>query len=173
MARWWSVMSPPSLDALLRDALVGLLLELAEGPPGDLAFVVNPGDHGVLGSLAALSAFEASARPNGRSSVAAHVQHLQYGFQLLNRWIRGDDHAFSDADYAQSWGHQQVTDEQWRELRDALEREVRAWMSAVGTPRDWDPVTLGGTIGSVAHLAYHLGAIRQLVASASGPPARD
>jgi hypothetical protein len=166
-------MSPPSLDALLRDALLGLLRELTEGPPGGFAFVVNPGDRGVLGSLAALSASEASARPNGRSSVAAHVQHLRYGFQLLNRWIRGDNNAFDGADYSQSWGLQEVTDQEWRELRDALEREARAWMAAVGTPRDWDPVTLGGTIGSVAHLAYHLGAIRQLVASASGPPARD
>jgi hypothetical protein len=32
---------------------------------------------------------------------------------------------------------------------------------------------LSGAMGSVAHLAYHLGAIRQLVAAASGPRARD
>jgi hypothetical protein len=32
---------------------------------------------------------------------------------------------------------------------------------------------LGAAIGSVAHLGYHLGAIRQLVPSAAGPRATD
>ncbi|HEY6359651.1 MAG TPA: DinB family protein [Vicinamibacterales bacterium] len=160
------------LDTLLRETLSGLLRELVDGPSGDVAFVVNPGDQGLLGSLARLSAPDASARPGGRSSVAAHVQHLRYGFEILNRWLRGEN-PFADASYAASWGRQQVTDEEWRDLRNALDREVRAWMSAVTAPREWDAVTLSGAIGSVAHLAYHLGAIRQLVASASGPPAAD
>jgi hypothetical protein len=105
--------------------------------------------------------------------VAAHTQHVRYGFELLNRWIRGDDNAFADADFARSWGTQTVTDAEWRELREALERETRAWTSALEAPRDWDPVRLGGAIGSVAHLAYHIGAIRQVARSTSGPPATD
>lgn len=157
------------LHDLLRESLVGLLRELVEGPPGDVAFVLNPGDAGILRSLDRLSASEASARPNGRSSVAAHVQHLRYGFELLNRWARGED-PFADADWSKSWGLQQVNDEEWRELREALGREARAWMTAVTERATWDPVTLGGSIGSAAHLAYHLGAIRQLVPAASGPP---
>jgi hypothetical protein len=156
----------------MRDTLRDLLRELLDGPPGEMAFVVNPGDRGLLGSLTRLSAAEASARPGGRSSIASHVRHLRYGFELLNRWARGEN-PFADADYAASWDHQQVTDDEWRQLRDRLEREARAWMAAVQAPRKWDPVTLGGTIGSVAHLGYHLGAIRQLAAAAAGPPASD
>jgi hypothetical protein len=165
-------MQAMSLDRLLKDVLRDLLRELVDGPPGDLAFVVNPGDPGMIRSLARLSAAEASARPDGRSSVAAHTQHLRYGFELLNRWARGED-PFADADFASSWGLQQVTDGQWRDLREALDRELRRWMDALSERKDWDPLTLGGTISSVAHLAYHLGAIRQLVPAASGPPARD
>ena len=160
------------LDALLRDVMAGLLRELFDGPPSDMAFVVNPGDRGLSGSLAGLSAAEASARPAGRSSVAAHTHHLRYGFELLNRWLRGEN-PFAEATYAASWGHQHVSDEEWSELRAALTREVRAWMTVLSAPREWDAMTLSGAIGSVAHLAYHVGAIRQLVPAAAGPRASD
>ena len=157
---------------LFRDAVVGLLRELVDGPPGDVAFIVNPGDRGILGSLARISASDASARPDGRSSVAAHVRHLHYGFELLNRWARGEE-PFADANWAASWGMQEVTDGEWRDLIAALEGEARAWMSAVSSRQDWDSTMVSGAMSSVAHLAYHLGAIRQLSPAASGPPAAD
>jgi hypothetical protein len=161
------------LDALLRRTLRDLLRELVDGPPGEFAFVLNPGDRGLIGSLAQLSAAEASARPNGRSSVAAHTQHVRYGFELLSRWIGGDDNAFAGADFARSWGTQAVGDAEWQTLRDGLEQETRNWGAALDAPREWDRLTLGAAIGSVAHLAYHIGAIRQLAKPASGPPASD
>lgn len=157
---------------LFREALVGLLRELVDGPPGDTAFILNPGDRGILRSLAQIPATDASARPGGRSSVAAHVQHLRYGFELLNRWARGDE-PFADAKWAASWRMQEVTDHQWRELIASLEREARAWMSALASRQDWDSTMMSGAMSSVAHLGYHLGAIRQLVPGASGPLARD
>ena len=160
-------------DPLLPDVLRNLLRELFDGPPGEFAFIVNPGDHGLVGSLAALSAADASARPGGRSSVAAHAQHLRYGFSLLNRWIRGDDHAFDNAAYAESWGRQQVNEDEWRDLRDGLAGEVHAWAEALATPREWNALTLGGAVSSVAHLAYHLGAIRQIAPAVAGPKAKD
>ena len=36
-------------------------------------------------------------------------------------------------------------------------------IAAVDQPRDWDEISLTGTLGSCAHIAYHLGAIRQIV----------
>ena len=157
---------------LFREALVGLLRELVDGPPGKTAFIVNPGDQGILRSLARISATDASARPGGRSSVAAHVQHVRYGFELLNRWAHGEE-PFADAEWAASWRMQEVTDDEWRELIAALEREARGWMSALSSRQDWDSTMVSGAMSSVAHLAYHLGAIRQLVVGAAGPPARD
>lgn len=75
--------------------------------------------------------------------------------------------------FAESWTRQQVDDAGWRALLDALEREVRDWMAALPQRRDWDMISLSGAIGSMAHLACHLGAIRQLVPGGAGPPARD
>jgi hypothetical protein len=155
------------LNPLLVEALKGLLTELAVGPPGKSAYVLNPGDRGLLESLRALSAAQASARPQGRSSIASHAHHLHYGFTLMNRWARGED-PFTDANWSESWRQQQVGDAAWAQLLTALGDEIRKWREAIGS-RDWDPVVLSGTIGSVAHLAYHRGAIRQLNAAAAGP----
>lgn len=59
--------------------------EIVQGPPGDFAFVLNPSDPGLLRSLARLSAADASyVPPNRGSSVAAHVDHLRYGIELLH-----------------------------------------------------------------------------------------
>jgi hypothetical protein len=161
------------LTALLPQVLTSLFREVVDGPSGDMAFIVNPGDHGLVGSLAALSAQEASARIGGRSSVAAHVQHLRYGLTLLNRWADGDQNAFADASFAESWRHQQVDEAQWRTLRQAFQDEARNWVARLEAPRAWDPVTLSGFVSSVAHTAYHMGAIRQLVPAAAGPAAKD
>ena len=159
------------LNALLLETVRGLMTELADGPPGQADYMLNPGDRGLLKSLQALSAAQASARPQGRSSIASHTHHLHYGFTLMNRWARGED-PFKDADWKDSWTHQQVTDAEWSRLLADLGSEIKQWREAIGS-RDWDPVVLGGTIGSVAHLAYHMGAIRQLDAAAVGPRATD
>jgi hypothetical protein len=46
-------------------------------------------------------------------------------------------------------------------------------MSAIGEREDWDADSLTNVVGSLAHLAYHLGAIRQLTQAAAGPKAAD
>lgn len=154
-------------SSLLVDALRGLLSELADGPV-DTAYFLNRGDRGLLASLRALSAKQASARPQWRSSVASHVHHLRYGLSLLNRWARGDD-PYGDADWSESWRHQQVNDAEWSELVAGLDEQIRNWRDAMAFPRPLDPSGFRETIGSVVHLAYHLGAIRQLDAAAAGP----
>lgn len=158
---------------MTQQSLITLLRELLFGPPKEFAFVLNPGDAGLLASLDKLSAAQASARPEGRSSIAAHVDHLAYGLSLTNQWARGEEDPFSKADYAASWTRQTVNDEEWAARREKLRAEAEAWLEAVGTPRQWDAVTLNGTFGSIVHLAYHIGAIRQVDAATHGPRATD
>jgi hypothetical protein len=153
-------------------ALGDLLTELIDGPPGDYAFILNPGDSGLLRSLAMLSADEASATATGGASIAAHVDHLRYGFELLNRWAAGEE-PFSNADYSKSWGRTVVSDAEWLSRREALRREAYAWREAMQKPREMSDIELKGLIGSTVHLAYHLGAIRQINRAARGPAATD
>jgi hypothetical protein len=151
------------LATLLPQVLTSLFREMVDGPPGDMAFIVNPGDRGLIASLAAVPAAQASARPGGRPSIAGHVQHLRFGLALLNKWAGGDPNAFAEASFAESWSHQQVSDDEWRALRQAFEGEARQWQARLDAPREWDAMTLSGFVSSVAHTAYHMGAIRQLV----------
>ena len=155
----------------LRRSIVDLLHELLDGP-GRVGFVLNPGDAGLLASLRALTAKDASARPGGRSSVAAHVDHLRYGFELLNRSAAGED-PWAGADYSASWRKQEVGDAEWRALLDSLESEARAWITALNRLQNASALEWTTAVSSAVHLAYHAGAIRQIAASAAGPRARD
>jgi hypothetical protein len=156
----------------LATALAGLMTELVDGAPETAAHILNRGDPGLLRSLDRLSAAAASAVVPGGSSVAAHAEHLRYGLSLMNRWAVGDN-PFADADWAQSWAKTTVSDADWRQLRAALRDETHRWMRALRTERAMDQVELNDMVASVAHLAYHLGAIRQIDRATRGPAAND
>jgi hypothetical protein len=157
----------------LRQTIADLFHELTHGPAAEAGWVLNPGDRGLIAALHTLSGEDASARIGGRSSIAAHVDHVRYGLELMNRWASGEPDPFATADYSASWGRQRVTEGEWRNLRDALAREAHSWERAVREPRDLDRFAVTGMIGSVVHLAYHLGAIRQINAATAGPRAKD
>jgi hypothetical protein len=130
--------------------------------------MLNGGDEGLLRSLDKLTAAEASALTPTASSIAAHVDHLRYGLSLMNRWGNGED-PFGDADWSASWHKTTVSDQAWQQLRAELREEAAGWLAALRNPRQVDDSELSGMIGSVAHLAYHLGAIRQINQLARGP----
>jgi hypothetical protein len=66
-----------------------------------------------------------------------------------------------------------VSEAEWASRREALRREAYAWREALKRPRDLSNFELTGVVASVAHLAYHLGAIRQIDRSTRGPSARE
>ena len=85
-------------------ALSKLLGEIFDGPPGQEAYILNPGDSGLLRQLDGISAATASARPApGQSSIAAHVDHLHYGLSLLTRCAAGEENPWAEADWNASW----------------------------------------------------------------------
>ena len=155
--------------ASIHGALSTVLNELLDGSAMDSGWVLNPKDPGLLRSLANLSAAQASAIPaGGRSSIAAHVDHLRYGLSLLNRWSQ-EENPFADADWSASWKRLNVSESEWSSLRADLQSEARKWQTAVDQPRELTDDELKGYLASAAHLAYHLGAIRQINAAARGP----
>jgi hypothetical protein len=154
-------------------ALAALLGELIDGSASEASWILNPEDPGLRRSLETLPASAASVVPAaGGSSVAAHVDHLCYGLELLNRWSRGED-PFADANYSASWRRSVVSDTEWAALRDRLWREAHAWMENIRNPRPLSEAEVTNIVSSVAHLAYHFGAIRQIDRSTRGPLARD
>jgi hypothetical protein len=160
------------LDIVHR-ALLKVLSELIDGAAAEECWVLNRQDPGLFRSLDMLSAEQASAvPPAGGASIAAHVDHLRYGLELLNRWSRGEE-PFADANYSASWNRITVSEKQWASRREDLRREAYEWRTAMQQPREPNEFELTGIVASVAHLAYHLGAIRQIDRSIRGPSAQD
>ena len=160
---------------LFAEALPAIFRELVEGSPDPQArtYVLNQGDSGLLAALERLSAAAASATHDGAPSIAAHVDHLRYGLSLLNRWGDGVSPPWPEMDWAASWRRIVVSEAEWRTLRDELRHEAARWAVALARPREVSAVEAGWMAGSVAHLAYHMGTIRQLDRGTRGPTAED
>lgn len=150
--------------------LARLFAELVDGTSGQKgAFILNTGDIGMLRSLDALDASQASQSTNGGATIAAHAQHVRYGLSLMNRWATHGGDPFSDATWDAAWKISTVDDAAWAEIRAGLRDEAHRWLAALRTPRQATDLELAGLAGSVAHLAYHLGAIRQIDKHTRGP----
>jgi hypothetical protein len=153
----------------LESVLPGLFSELVRGAQRGGAFILNSGDAGMLASLDALSAADASRSVNGGATIAAHAEHVRYGLFLMNHCAREGGNPFADARWDEAWKTSIVDEPRWRDIREGLRRETDEWLKVLGTRRAPSDVELSGLIASVAHLAYHLGAIRQIAPEARGP----
>lgn len=159
-------MPTPDLHLALRQ----LFSELADGPAeSGEAFILNSGDIGLLRSLDKLSASDASQASEGGATIAAHTQHVRYGLLLMNRWATEGGNPFADATWDEAWKLSDVNEPQWEEIRRGLRQESQRWLGALESSREANAKELNGMIASIAHLAYHLGAIRQIARRARGP----
>ena len=104
------------------------------------------------------------------ATIAAHVQHVRYGLSLMNRWASEGGNPFADAKWDEAW----KTSRRWtptsgRRSEAACVTRRDRWLQALGSPRDVTEIELSGMIASIAHLAYHFGALRQIAKVARGP----
>lgn len=151
-------------------ALARLFSELVDGTSGrGNAFILNTNDVGLLRSLDKLSAADASTFVHQGATIAAHAQHVRYGLSLMNRWAREGGNPFADAKWDEAWKISVVDASTWDEIRAGLGSEAHRWLEILQTPRECSGVELTGMISSVAHLAYHLGAVRQISQHLRGP----
>jgi hypothetical protein len=151
-------------------ALSRLFSELVDGTRGDgSAFILNTGDVGLLQSLDKLLPGEASASTNQGATIAAHAQHVRYGLSLMNQWAREGGNPFANARWDDAWKVVAVDALAWDDIRDGLREETQRWLEVLQSPREVSGLELAGMISSVAHLAYHVGAIRQISKTVRGP----
>ena len=91
-------------DSIFHEAISKLLIEVFEGPPGDEAYVLNPGDPGFSGSLKPFPRQPRQPPPTpAKPPIAAHVDHVLYGLSLMNRWTAGEENPWASADWNASW----------------------------------------------------------------------
>lgn len=140
---------------LWQDALLGAMNEAFDALEGQAWY------EGLLPTLEHLNADMASrTSAAGRSSIAAHCEHLRYVLEVMNAWTRGER---PEIDWAQSWQHVTVTPAGWDALRTAIRDEGNRLEVALRERSEWTQRFAQLAINNVAHIAYHVGAIRQLL----------
>ena len=159
----------------LSDILPTLFTEIVFGSPDPETptFMLNRGDVGLLASLDRVSAEGASATPRGGASIAAHTEHLRYGLSILNRWASGEPSPWEAADWTLAWKKPSVSAAEWEALQQELRREAESWVKVLAAPPEMGSAAARWITGSIAHTAYHLGAIRQIDRASRGPTAED
>src|SRR5262249_7270649 len=90
-----------------------------------------------------------------------HVHHIVFGLNASAAWIRGDR---TKHDWQQSWRVKGVDEAGWAELLRQLRAGYADLREAIEKQGVSSSDAFGGAVGAVAHVAYHLGAIRQKMA---------
>ncbi len=153
-------MSDLSLDAVIRQIINVLDETFIYRKKPWTYFTDNKPDAGFLGLLEGLNAADAS-RPIAGTSIVSHVHHVIFSLLESTAWIVGDH---SHKDWNESWRVNTVTDEEWSKMLDHMRASFLALRNTIRDRGAADILTVGGTVGVLAHMAFHLGAIRQKVA---------
>ena len=142
-----------------KQQLLAVLREGVEGSSRSFTYFIDSGGE-LRATLASLDAGDASKEIGG-NSIAAHAHHIRFGSDTFAAWIRGDR---ARRDWSESWRVSAVNADEWTQLRRDVFASTDALRDAIEQLDESDEAQLGGAIGAIAHLAYHLGAIRQKLA---------
>lgn len=155
-------MAAIGVDAAINQVL-GVLSEAFEGPKQSWSyFTDNSRDAGLFGSLSRLDAAAAS-RVLGRTSIAAHVHHVIFGLHASAQWIEGNR---TTRKWSESWSVTSVDDSTWKRMREELRAAYGDVQKVIRLFAAGSEEAMGGVVGALAHVAYHLGAIRQKISIA-------
>jgi hypothetical protein len=140
--------------------LLAVLKETIEGPGDHGSYFIDKGT-GLLQTLETLSLERAFANPApGRPSIAAHVKHTSFHMNAICAWPRGDH---SRRDWPSSFVLENHDAATWTALLEELKFEYADFQSVIREFASESDEALGGAVGGIVHVAYHLGAIRQLI----------
>ena len=151
---------PEMSQEIVAAQIRAVLHEAFEGPPEGFAYFSDHGDDaGLLNQLNRITAEEAS-REIGGTTIAAHVHHLAFSLHASAAWLRGDR---DRPNWPESWAVSSVDMAGWELEQEALREARDGLLAAVDAHAFRDEMTIGITLGNIAHIACHLGAIRQKV----------
>ncbi len=146
------------------DQVLGVLSEAFEGPRENWSYFTDSGrESGLFGTLERLDAQTAS-RILGRTSIAAHVNHVIFGLHASARWIEGNRTTHK---WDESWSVSTVDNPAWTQTKERLRTAYRDMRRAMEIFAMESEEAMAGAVGALAHVAYHLGAIRQKVSFAT------
>lgn len=145
-------------DDFLKDVLL-ILRETFEGSPeGEPSAYLDRGI-GVFPTLEKLSAAQVSEEING-ISIVAHTEHFKFYLDRLCEFIKGRT---EKVNWEQSWLIDDVDDAEWDALRIAVRKAYENVLRTFAEVETWNGDNIGDAVAIIAHTAYHLGAIRQIM----------
>ncbi len=136
-----------------------LLVETFENVQGAY---LDPGTS-LFETLAQISAAQASQPMGGCATIAAHVAHVDYYLRVLEDRMFGRD--LSYVNWEEIWERvSAVTEAEWDAMLADLRRTYERVKSHLDEAESWQGITeLSSMLGIIAHSAYHLGEIRQMM----------
>jgi hypothetical protein len=155
-------MEKQNLTEKFTKELLGLLDETFEHTHG---FFLDKGAS-LLETVENISPSEASRSVSiGGSSIAAQVDHVCYYLKVLESDIRA--RKLGEVDWQKSWQVNEVTSKEWESLKAKLRQAYQSVLSAIKGVEYWGGKNdIGAPLAVLAHSAYHLGAIRQILSKA-------
>ena len=140
-------------------ALLVLFKEAFEGLSAREGNVFLDGGIGFFTTLGKIDAQQASREINA-NTIAAHSEHARFYLELLNNYLNKD---YRVMDFKQSWRIQSVSEDEWESLRENLAQIYRQIEETFRRNEEWTLDSITVAMGIIAHSAYHLGAIRQML----------
>ncbi len=95
----------------------------------------------------------------GRSSIAAHCEHLRYVLEVVNAWVKLEK---PQPDWSLAWKTSSVDAAQWEALKAGIQTECETLKTLIVGSSEWNPKLLNLLLSNTSHLTYHVGAIRQI-----------
>ncbi|MDE2749712.1 MAG: hypothetical protein OXI34_12160 [Chloroflexota bacterium] len=114
-------------------------------------------------TLAEISAAQASQPMGNCATIAAHVAHTRYYLEVLEDRMFGRD--LSYVNWEQIWDEvSAVNDAEWEAQIADLKATYERIKGHLDNADEWQGITeLSSMLGIIAHSAYHLGEIRQMM----------
>lgn len=149
---------------LFAEAAAYLLRETFEGSPEGQPSAYLDRGVGVFNTLADLSAENASVDFYG-TTISAQTEHAKFYLDRLCEFINGRSERVNWED---SWLIETVNAAEWDALRASVKKSYEAVLLCLASVPDWNERTTGMALGMIAHTAYHLGSVRQIVKEVEG-----
>jgi hypothetical protein len=159
------------MNQIFVDAFLEVFAETFEGgkPGAGTAYLDNTnkdgsGNAGFFALLDALSA-EAASKPTALGkSIAAHTAHSIVHIETVLTFAAGDH---PSVDWQASFLPETVSSLEWIKQRQRLRAVYAEMVGLAHSTTDWNAGSAAGMMATLAHAAYHLGAIRQILKLAS------
>jgi hypothetical protein len=115
---------------------------------------------GLFSTLENIDAATASKVPAaGRSNIAAHCEHLRYVLEIVNAWTKLEK---PQPDWGLAWKTSSVGVAEWDALKTDIQTECETLKTFIKASTEWNPKLLNLLMSNTSHVAYHVGAIRQI-----------